>query len=63
MSLDCMLLYCHISIKIHDMLELKEVYAIIDIEEEKGMCQYVFTVFIWTLDCSTKYKGVRHMHV
>ena len=28
------LLLC--SIKIHDMLELKEVYTIIDIEEEKG---------------------------
>ena len=25
---------CHNSIKIHDMLELKEVYAIIDVEEE-----------------------------
>ena len=35
--------YCHSSIKIHDMLELKEVYAIIDVEEEKGMpyCMHI----------------------
>jgi hypothetical protein len=28
--------YYQNSIKIHDMLEMKEVYAIIDVEEEKG---------------------------
>ena len=31
-----MYIYYHNSIKVHDTLELKEVYAIIDVEEEKG---------------------------
>ena len=33
----CLLICLFVSIKVHDMSELKEVYAIIDIEEDKGI--------------------------
>ncbi len=42
------------SIKIHDLSELKEVYSIIDVEEEKGTCTY---------ECTAMDVHTRPLHV
>ena len=36
------------SIKIHDLNELKEVYTIVDVEEEKGKCKFTMLCVCFT---------------
>ena len=55
---------CFFSIKIHDLSELKEVYTIVDVEEEKGMaCETapLKITHIYILTDSSDYQYPNHL--